>query len=40
LGENDLSTLVMIGQDRQSAVLQATADHAFNEQELELKTNT
>jgi hypothetical protein len=30
----------MIGQNRQSAFLQAKADHDFNEQELELKTNT
>lgn len=35
-----LSTFVMIGQDRQSAFQQAKADHDFNEQELELKTNT
>jgi uncharacterized membrane protein len=35
-----LSTFVMIGQNRQSAFLQAKADHDFNEQELELKTNT
>jgi len=30
----------MIGQNRQSAFQQAKADHDFNEQELELKTNT
>jgi uncharacterized membrane protein len=35
-----LSTFVMIGQNRQSAFQQAKADHDFNEQELELKTNT
>ncbi|MDQ4093477.1 MAG: DUF1003 domain-containing protein [Actinomycetota bacterium] len=35
-----LSTFVMIGQNRQAAFLQAKADHDFNEQELELKTNT
>jgi len=35
-----LSTCVMIGQNRQSAFQQAKADHDFNEQELELKTNT
>lgn len=35
-----LSTFVTIGQNRQSAFLQAKADHDFNEQELELKTNT
>lgn len=35
-----LSTLVMIGQNRQSAFQQAKADHDFKEQELELKTNT
>jgi uncharacterized membrane protein len=35
-----LSTFVMIGQNRQSAYAQAKADHDFNEQELELKTNT
>jgi uncharacterized membrane protein len=35
-----LSTFVMIGQNRQSAFQQAKADHHFNEQELELKTNT
>ena len=35
-----LSTFVMIGQNRQSMFQQAKADHDFNEQELELKTNT
>jgi uncharacterized membrane protein len=35
-----LSTFVMIGQNRQSAFQQAKANHDFNEQELELKTNT
>jgi uncharacterized membrane protein len=35
-----LSTFVMIGQNRQGAFQQAKADHDFNEQELELKTNT
>ena len=35
-----LSTFVMIGQNRQAAFQQARADHDFNEQELELKTNT
>jgi uncharacterized membrane protein len=35
-----LSTFVMIGQNRQNAYQQAKADHDFNEQELELKTNT
>jgi uncharacterized membrane protein len=35
-----LSTFVMIGQNRQSAVQQAKADHDFVAQELELKTNT
>src|SRR5262249_20903191 len=34
-----LSTFVMIGQNRQAAFQQAKADHEFNEQELELKTN-
>lgn len=34
------STFVMIGQNRQAAFQQAKADHDFNEQELELKTNT
>ncbi len=35
-----LSTFVMIGQNRQSAVQQAKADHDFVAQDLELKTNT
>jgi uncharacterized membrane protein len=35
-----LSTFVMIGQNRQSAFQQAKADHDFEVQELELKTNT
>jgi uncharacterized membrane protein len=35
-----LSTFVMIGQNRQAAFQQAKADHDFNVQELELKTNT
>jgi uncharacterized membrane protein len=35
-----LSTFVMIGQNSQAAFQQAKADHDFNEQELELKTNT
>jgi uncharacterized membrane protein len=35
-----LSTFVMIGQNRQAAFQQAKADHDFNEQEQELKTNT
>jgi uncharacterized membrane protein len=35
-----LSTFVMIGQNRQAAFQQAKADHDFNEQERELKTNT
>jgi uncharacterized membrane protein len=35
-----LSTFVMVGQNRQAAFQQAKADHDFNEQELELKTNT
>lgn len=35
-----LSTFVMIGQNRQSVFQQAKADHDFNEQELELKSNT
>jgi uncharacterized membrane protein len=30
----------MIGQNRQASFQQAKADHDFNEQELELKTNT
>jgi uncharacterized membrane protein len=35
-----LSTFVMIGQNRQAEFQQAKADHDFNQQELELKTNT
>jgi uncharacterized membrane protein len=35
-----LSTFVMIGQNRQAAFTQSKADHDFNEQETELKTNT
>jgi uncharacterized membrane protein len=35
-----LSTFVMIGQNRQAAFQQSKADHDFNEQELELRTNT
>jgi uncharacterized membrane protein len=35
-----LSTFVMIGQNRQARFQQAKADHDFNSQELELKTNT
>ena len=35
-----LSTFVMIGQNRQAAFQRAKADHDFQEQELELKTNT
>ena len=35
-----LSTFVMIGQNRQSEFQQAKADHDFEAQELELKTNT
>jgi uncharacterized membrane protein len=35
-----LSTFVMIGQNRQAEFQQAKADHDFQEQELELKTNT
>ena len=35
-----LSTFVMIGQNRQAQFQQDKADHDFNEQELELKTNT
>src|SRR4029079_15989477 len=35
-----LSAFVMIGQNRQAAYQQAKADHDFNQQELELKTNT
>ena len=35
-----LSTFVMIGQNRQAAFQQAKADHDFEAEELELKTNT
>jgi uncharacterized membrane protein len=35
-----LSTFVMIGQNRQAAFQQNRANHDFQEQELELKTNT
>jgi uncharacterized membrane protein len=35
-----LSTFVMIGQNRQAAFQQARADHDYEAQELELKTNT
>ncbi len=35
-----LSTFVMIGQNRQAAFQQAKADHDFEAQELELKSNT
>jgi uncharacterized membrane protein len=35
-----LSTFVLVGQNRQAEFQQAKADHDFNEQELELKTNT
>ena len=35
-----LSTFVMIGQNRQAGFAQAKADHDFNAQELELRTNT
>jgi uncharacterized membrane protein len=35
-----LSTFVMIGQNRQAGFQQAKADHDFNEQDMELKTNT
>jgi uncharacterized membrane protein len=35
-----LSTFVMIGQNRQAAFQQAKADHDFEIEELELKTNT
>ena len=35
-----LSTFVMIGQNRQASFQQAKADHDYNAQELELKTNT
>jgi uncharacterized membrane protein len=35
-----LSTFVMIGQNRQAAFQQAKADHDYQAQEVELKTNT
>jgi uncharacterized membrane protein len=35
-----LSTFVMIGQNRQAAFQQTKADHDFQSQEMELKTNT
>ena len=35
-----LSTFVMIGQNRQAAFQQSKADHDYQAQELELKTNT
>ena len=35
-----LSTFVLISQNRQGDFLQAKANHDFNEQEMELKTNT
>jgi uncharacterized membrane protein len=35
-----LSTFVMIGQNRAAVFQQMKANHDFNEQELELKTNT
>jgi len=35
-----LSTFIMIGQNRQAAFQQAKADHDYQAQELELKTNT
>ena len=35
-----LSTFVMIGQNRQAAFQQAKADHDYQAQDLELKTNT
>lgn len=35
-----LSTFVLIGQNRQAQFQTAKADHDFNEQELELRTNT
>jgi uncharacterized membrane protein len=35
-----LSTFVMIGQNRQAAFQQAKADSDYNNEELELKTNT
>ena len=39
-GGDFLSTFVMIGQNRHAAFQQAKADHDFEAQELELKTNT
>lgn len=35
-----LSTFVMIGQNRQAEFQEAKADHDFNEEEMELNTNT
>jgi uncharacterized membrane protein len=35
-----LSTFIMIGQNRQTAFQQAKADHDYEAQELELKSNT
>jgi uncharacterized membrane protein len=35
-----LSTFVMIGQNRQASFQQAKADHDFEQEEMELKTNT
>jgi uncharacterized membrane protein len=35
-----LSTFIMIGQNRQAAFQQAKADHDYEAEELELKTNT
>jgi uncharacterized membrane protein len=35
-----LSTFVMIGQNRQASFQQAKADHDFEQEELELRTNT
>jgi uncharacterized membrane protein len=35
-----LSTFIMIGQNRQAAFQQAKADHDYEAQDLELKTNT
>lgn len=35
-----LSTFVMVGQNRQAQFQQQKADHDFQEQEMELKTNT
>jgi uncharacterized membrane protein len=35
-----LSTFIMIGQNRQAAFQQTKADHDYENQELELKTNT